>query len=253
MAIFFDPQIGIPKDSSTLNELNSFSRNELFSPFDNPFAQQTDSVLYVPSVSKILHREDHTSTLWIDKRLEDSSKITLDTFNRAFADTFRKHIHDNLTPINYPKYPERLDFSMLINPLGKIFETEINCSVIQWLRYQHGIEMPDYYNQVKPNTQCWYMNVDLNKSSNHQLSTIAIGTALELIIKCQKELPNEIGSSSSDFFCIWKDIRNKRNAASHPGVVNEKDFIEFYHSFCELITKGWFTRLMDLKTKLKPQ
>lgn len=30
MAIFFDPQIGIPKDSSTLNELNSFSRNELF-------------------------------------------------------------------------------------------------------------------------------------------------------------------------------------------------------------------------------
>ena len=253
MGISFDSKIQIPKDSSALNDLNSFSTDELFSPTDNPFAQQTDSVLSVPSVSQILYREDNTSTLWLDERLEDSSKIALDTFNRAFADTFRKRIHANLIRIDYQKHPEQLDFSMLINPLGKIFETEINCSIIQWLRYLTGVEMPDFYNRVKPNTQCWYMNVDLNKSFNNQLSTIPIGTALELIMKCQSELPDEIGNSSSNFFSIWRDIRNRRNAASHPGVVDEKDFVAFYRSFCELITEGWFTQLMNLKCKLKPQ
>ena len=143
MGISFDSKIQIPKDSSALNDLNSFSTDELFSPTDNPFAQQTDSVLSVPSVSQILYREDNTSTLWLDERLEDSSKIALDTFNRAFADTFRKRIHANLIRIDYQKHPEQLDFSMLINPLGKIFETEINCSIIQWLRYLNGVEMPD--------------------------------------------------------------------------------------------------------------
>lgn len=82
MGISFDSKIQIPKDSSALNDLNSFSTDELFSPTDNPFAQQTDSVLSVPSVSQILYREDNTSTLWLDERLEDSSKIALDTFNR---------------------------------------------------------------------------------------------------------------------------------------------------------------------------
>lgn len=196
----------------------------------------------------------------IDNRIDDDSKVIIDTFNRLLKDIFSPTMSDSVDiSLNYAK-STTYDFSSLISSLSKVFEREMNNSIVQWVRAIEGIEMPDYYNKVKEGVEVRIesrnISIDINRKYNGQLATLPIGNILDIFryiednIKPIAGAPKEISRLFSEYKMFLEELRKDRNAASHTGVMDEDSFVNFYKGYCEMVDKGWFTELMNLKEEM---
>jgi len=201
----------------------------------------------------------------LDSRIDEESKTFIDTFNAALERLFEPVMSRSLdTSLDYTKSIKEYDFSALVNSLAKVFEREMNNSIVQWFRLKEGIEMPDYYNKVKYNEKgkevpVTIVKIDLNNGTEKVLFTIPIGNILHLIKSSMGDMIKhreikeikEISGLFNEYSDLLKRLKYDRNAASHTQVMDEKSFLEFYKSYCNLVDKGWFTVLMNLKDKMK--
>ncbi len=190
--------------------------------------------------------------------IENESKIIYHTFNKIYP------IYSHLIQ-NYRSEKEReVDYSPLAISLGKIFEIEINLSIVQWIRKYLNIEMPLYFNKHKPSSTEYKLSpaneltgnswpVDFNKGYGHKWNAPGIGES-ELIMKSlykQGDYPANQIRNFDQFLLKWESIRRYRNKAAHNNLMTEKDFIGMISDFEHLNHSKYFHDIVQLKTALK--
>lgn len=188
-----------------------------------------------------------------DMDFENESKIIYKTFQTSYYNY--KNYFNGVGPI---------DFSIFLLPLCKIFEIEINLSVVQWIRGELKIEMPQYYNLFKDiNAQDYKIipssdiiqnpkQIDFNKRINGKWTAPPLGQS-ELIARTfylQQKYPAEI-TNFNNLLLHWKTIRENRNESSHTIIKTEDDFNNVYKAFLELYSTQYFSKLNKLKLRLR--
>lgn len=161
---------------------------------------------------------------------------------------------------NFKKEDEEFDFTPLAIGYFKIFENEINFSVVHWVRKLLQIEMPVYFNKVKPgfnNSEIaptiGFSNkprpVNFNRSVKGSWVAPGLGESeiiVNSLINGGKNI-EEMEPFQPDLMENWQKIRTIRNLAAHPGVLSYKEYQNTKNTFDYLISSGIFNRLFKLK------
>ncbi len=234
---------------------NTFSTPELSSATDD-----SPVFIYLSHVSlQGIPLQTEIPTIWLDKRIEDTSKLILRTFNETYEQLFVPVMQSAPLPnLQYKStLPER-DFSLLISSLARILEIELNLSLIQWFRCQHGISMPKYFDRLAPEIPAF---VSVNGNEYHinkpnpmhqkELCKHTLGSIRHIIKDMDKLLPHEIRCMQPSFCHTITKICELRNDASHTRICDEQTFCYFHSLFCKIIEEGWLSNLMDLKSRLR--
>lgn len=197
-------------------------------------------------------------TITIDNRIDEDSKIILNTFNKEIEQVYAPQMSTRVPSLRLSKSTTQIEFSSLVHSLAKIMEIELNNSIVQQIRKINGIEMPQYYKSFKPNVEAIVQigkdcTIDINSRNGVSLRPQTIG-AIQCLVKHYKKQLAELFENHieefNEFIELLESIREKRNDSSHTKIISEKEFIDFYSSFCAMVREGWFTKLMDLKQQL---
>lgn len=214
--------------------------------FTSPFGDSQDVPL------RLLNGNVLGSTIWVDKRIDERSKVILDTFNDVLRKTFAPVMETSVRRIDYAKSFVERDFAVLVSSLSRVLEIELNLSIVQWIRGHEGIEMPQYYNRVKPGcVLTGPRNIKLNGMKDGKLEAQTLGSIQILTAKYKDSFPQPVRDFVPELLAVWRKLRKERNNASHTSVNGEEEFVEFYRHFCLVVEKGWFTDLMNLKEQLR--
>ena len=247
-----------------LNFMNNMFGDDSFSKLlHTPYAQLQDMqpamrqqeesfTVYVFSATTIRQ----TEALELDSRIDDESRIIFKTYEAILKQVFADKMDSPITTLIESK--SSYDFSSLIAQLSRIWEIELNNSVVQIVRQIKGIEMPEYYRRVKTDRHRKPIEVsvkygektiiDLNDGKSKMMNDICC-----LLKMFYEELSKFLGVKEEDFKNFTEkidQIRKARNNASHTSVLTENDFHGFYEIFCDLIRENWLTILMDGKDRL---
>src|SRR5690606_32355093 len=158
---------------------------------------------------------------------------------------------------------QKFDYSILVIPLGKIFEIETNLSVTQWIRNYLNIEMPKYFNRRKEDFHDYSLLPTLDEIPNPRAIDFNRGRG-------KKWIPPGLGESELAFKSLfrsgrspdhirngvelihnWEIIRQYRNRASHTDTLIEQDFDKVYQAFRNIVDQNHLSELNDLKESLK--
>lgn len=206
----------------------------------------------------IIKNRTISGTITIDNRIDEDSKIILNTFNKEIENVYAPQMSTRVPSLRLSKSATQIEFSSLIHSLAKIMEIELNNSIVQYLRKINGIEMPQYYRLFKPEAEAIVQigkecTIDINSRNGASLKPQTIG-AIQCLVKHYKKQLAELFENPveefNEFIGLLENIREKRNDSSHTKIISEKEFIDFYSTFCEMVREGWFTKLMDLKQQL---
>lgn len=155
---------------------------------------------------------------------------------------------------------DELDCAPAAICLGRVLETELNASVVQWVRQLLGAAMPQYFCRLVPGRR---MNVpgfqgrepiDLNKGNNSKLFKKTIG---EIVAVCrwlglELRIPpvwNVDGwSRITDEF---EQIRKVRNQGAHSEPVSYEDIRTIESCFQRLDREGDLIHLLEMKMCLR--
>lgn len=222
-------------------------------PFDNlPSFDEETELCFHPLTRSTVSKE----RILVDHRIDDKSKVILNTFNELLNNVFAPVMGTDICGIEYAKAIPEKDFSCLISSLSRIMEIELNLSIIQWIRKCEGIEMPRYYNKVKRSASVMRVtsrDIMLNNtiSGGDELEPQTLGNIQYLMCQYHDDFPEEIKIIAPDFIKIYRMLRKERNNASHTAINGEAEFVEFYDKFCIVVKSGWLKTLMDIKEKLR--
>lgn len=183
-----------------------------------------------------------------DIHLEEETQKLFQTYNETFRRLYKGKFSFGGMSIE----SQELDFSPLISLSSKAFETEMNLSLMQWVRALNGIEMPTYFNAYKKGANVIVGNINLNETINNSWKPIALGNARAVFqsIFRQREYPKEI-TNPNLLLELWEIIYKYRNKASHTGCCLMEDFIIFHKSYSQLIESGIFSQLIVIKSQLR--
>jgi len=116
------------------------------------------------------------------------------------------------------------DFSPAVMQFAKVFEREINLSLVQWMRACCGVSMPEYFNRVQPGFAAQWNTLDFNRNGgNGKLQLPTLGQSVRLY-EAYLESPNknQIPLSASAKTAVangrnskWDKLARIRNASSH--------------------------------------
>ena len=204
---------------------------------------------FVPK-SKSLDKSFEINMNSIPDELEDECKSYIWEFN-ALVDV----------KLNNPYCPTN-DYSALGLWLCKVVESEINHSLVQMIRKCHGIEMPDYYCQVKDDfgsliVKSGNRDIDLNATDSRYggLIRLALGEACFLWHQMHKESAkyNDFITFSNDekMYSNCKKLAKLRNdyvAHSKPTKWNE--FCEVFNCF-QNIMKYHMPNMIEVKNRMR--
>lgn len=158
------------------------------------------------------------------------------------------------TTFEFLKNNIELDYSPLAAALGNIIEEEVNASIIEFIRLQLGIPMPDYYKiyhggdnyKYKISTGSRIINIDAKdrdvqiRRGTFARRTTPIGDTSFVI----RQLIDYSGSISKEemgvlgtttFTDDLLNFGNLRNKAAHPGVLSLSDFKRMHASFWKVL------------------
>lgn len=180
-----------------------------------------------------------------------NSLIFIKTYNELYRRNFKSRIIINTNS----NTQDELDFSPLINELAKLFELELNLSIVQWIRQREGIEMPTFYNKYKNDNKeyIWQGKLNLNqRERDGSLRGVPIGNSYfyaENMFR-QSIFPDEF-TAPKEMLSVWNTIREVRNTASHASVSSFVDYEKMILNFRKLIDNGYFEELISLKKRLQ--
>jgi len=143
------------------------------------------------------------------------------------------------------------DWSPGVIGLSKVFEKEVNLSVVHWLRNEKGIEMPNYFNQPKPRFQAQIGRANLNAThEDGRWRAPGIGQS-EFAFRrfIEHSLPPSWDLARANFLLNhWEAIRKSRNNAAHDQLVKEDKVQRVLDSLRTLTTHNYFEHFYRLKT-----
>lgn len=193
----------------------------------SPSSVKMGDALYIYSPSAWCNNYD-IQDLMIDNRVEDISKLQVETFNTMLDEAYRKRMSNRQIPNISIKSEQHIDFAALMNPLCLILENELRLSIWEYLR-----------------------SIKLLPKINGKIRECTLGT----MIFAMEKHPNvmERGGLSRSFSKKFnKELSEHRNSASHRGDISEEYFINFYNKFASIVNDEGFGKLMDMKYKYKP-
>ena len=162
-------------------------------------------------------------------------------------------------------YIGQLDFSPIIVGMSKVFEIELNLSIVHWIRKILNIEMPDYFNIRKDcNNDYSYLpdnialnnpeSVNFNNGFNSMWRPPGIGQS-ELVFKSlltKGKKPFALNRNNhSQLLNQWTTIRQNRNKASHMNVMTFNNLADVEKAFYNLIKKGFLDKMLSMKQQLR--
>ncbi|MDX8289116.1 hypothetical protein SLL00_04905 [Metabacillus indicus] len=142
-----------------------------------------------------------------------------------------------------------LDYSASVICLSKMFEKEINNSIVHWLRSQHQIELPDYYNKYQPGKTALISDVNLNKGNPGKWLPPELGRSKYIAEKVlNQEDWGEMGIENPKLLINnWVTIHRIRNKAAHSENVFFSDFTNVKKALYTLSSNKIFEQLYSLK------
>lgn len=152
---------------------------------------------------------------------------------------------------------DEFDFACLSFYMPKIWENEINRSIVQKMRQHIGIEMPEYWFRYKKSNEkfcirCENRTIDFNnrygRQNNWKAPTIGDSKyAYDTLIS--KKLMDPI--ENNDLFSeLWRNLNNARNRTTHWEPIDMRTFKDTCKYFNQLKDQ-FFPTLMAIKGEMR--
>ena len=181
--------------------------------------------------------------------LEPNSKVYLQTGNLLY-----QYYEQNKSSFS------KLDYSPMILFIGKLFELEINLSIVQWIREnQFEIPMPDYFNEWCSDiaTDALYKlsykrEIDFNENRYEKWIAPSSGDSeavfRDLVQNKKKIIVKFSYADELKLLENWEKLRLLRNAAAHGNKSLDSKSLEKVSGICgELNGFSIFKKMTDLK------
>lgn len=157
-----------------------------------------------------------------------------------------------------------LDYSPFAIGYFKIFEREINLSVVHFVRKYLGIEMPQYFNRIKPmfdavmipefDGQSEHKKINFNKGNPGKWNPPGLGES-ERVVKylLEKRAVNieRMQPLQSELMMKWNELRIIRNKTAHTDPLSFEEFNRTKSIFESLIGSGILMSVLELKEYYK--
>lgn len=155
------------------------------------------------------------------------------------------------------------DYSPAVMMFAKVFEREMNLSLVQYMRKISGVSMPQYFNRFQPEQQAiWQeprteVELDFNRAGNNgALLLPALGQSVkwfeaylgphEAMLPLSESAKTAIGQGRKS---KWKKLARIRNDASHTELAS----LEMVESVCRIFGEFNEGELFDDLCKLREQ
>ncbi len=208
-------------------------------------------------------RFPHRGFIEIDNRfLEPDSQMILKT-GSIVAQAIHSHHFDGILRA------QELDFTPPLVCLSKVFENEIDLSVVHWIRAALGIELPEFFNKPKPNFRATVIpdvpnprGVNFNKSSRGILNPPStakwippsIGESELAYEKYLNENRCDLWENSEREFLKekWFTIAEFRNRSTHRAIIEYNEYLQVKNTLAQLADRDYFSRFHELKELYRP-
>ncbi|MGB3975892.1 MAG: hypothetical protein WBM02_00165 [bacterium] len=187
----------------------------------------------------------------------DSFQI-LRTANKVYDLLMGNQLH-SLIPMTEE---ESLDFAPGVICLAKVFEKEVNLSVVHWARKILGVSLPEYFNKPQPGLSATVIpsikdarEIDLNMGRRGKWLPPGIGQSE---LACQElsktTLPTGWDKTNWDLLLRWwKIVRQERNQAAHTELINKTSMLNVRDIFQKMFDSGLFERFYRMKREYRDQ
>jgi hypothetical protein len=176
----------------------------------------------------------------------------------------RRFLHNAYLYAGFAKLGSKVlaldDFSPVTITLAKAFETEVNMSLVQWIRQRLGIALPGYFATHQPRATAMYAlksschgAVDFNAQRDGQWAPPALG-ATRLVIEemTQAEPPPYWDSARwKQTLAAWARLQRLRNGAAHTELQDVRHLAELVGLFESFRAAGTFESMAKLKGATK--
>ena len=196
----------------------------------------------------------------IDERyLEGDSYRILRTAHRVFDLLTSKDLGREMSAFR----DSFLDHSPGIICLAKVFEKEINLSVVHWIRKELGISLPEYFNKPQPRVRAEFSpvkggkKIDFNTERSGKWIPPGIGQSEIVCKEMSSSAIREYFSrgwfrSNWDLLLTrWQEIRKERNSAAHTEVATIQSLLAVRDALGDLSKHGIFEVLYRMKMEYR--
>ena len=220
------------------------------------------AIAYLDNRSENQHDLDLGNYVDINREfLEEDSRLILKTANLVLDTLSRPRQPTGRARSKFvPRQPipeieeNSFDFTPGVICLAKVFEKEINLSVVHWIRDSLGIKLPDYFNRFQPQlprNDTRFCNVNFNMEQDGRWRPPETGTSLRAF-RAAGELQHLDKRwihllSNLKLLDNWELIKDQRNIAAHNRVVGKDSANAVRSALNNLSQNGIFEVLYDIK------
>ena len=153
-----------------------------------------------------------------------------------------------------------VEFSCVVTSLAKAFETEINLSIVHWIRERLGIELPKYFNIYQQDKSALVIpnipnprEINFNMNSNQKWRPPGIGESHLAFRKYGSASgPMELTNLKWDVLDqAWNTIKYLRNRAAHTEEIGIENARSIYKLMNQLFDNNLFQDLYSMKRKYR--
>lgn len=158
----------------------------------------------------------------------------------------------------------RLDYTPGVICLAKVFEKEINLSIVHWIRNELGVSLPEYFNKPQPHVRAVFVPqeqggrpVDFNARRQARWLPPAIGqseVACRELSRTKRppQLDDEWFRLSWELLLDrWSLIKRERNRAAHTELVDRSSALTVKAALDDLAKNQVFEKLYQMKREYR--
>lgn len=191
---------------------------------------------------------------------EDDTLMMLNTYN-LFSTLL--DVNGEIQRLNRVYCRYQYDYSGLSVFLGKMFEKELNWSIVQQMRQCIGIPMPEYFcKYCRDRDRDWNCVVDCNdledklnnsnKRKTYWKSPSIGGAKMAYNILINTPNARDLIKLDHENEVLWDNLREGRNDAAHHSCVSREDFIDTFKLFSRFLDdNGFFSQLVRIKQQVR--
>ena len=131
--------------------------------------------------------------------------------------------------------------------LAKVFEKEVNYSITHWNRELINIDLPPYFIKYQPGIVHGVLNKKAKDGSWYAPELGRGLSSFENNIKKQKFPSNITENTCNELLSIWFNIKELRNKAAHPNIVDKSNTNSLLEKFKRLEELNIFQKFYELK------
>ncbi len=177
--------------------------------------------------------------------LEYESKIFLKSANAVYSMFLQE------------KDLEELDYSPVAIGYTKFFEKEINVSIVQSIRKDLGINMPEFFNKYCPIRGTYELKINDKFKIDYNMKNMRTGSYLapglgQTFHALEAEIGNVEGESNklNELLSKGRKLNTIRNRAAHPELISKDDLDKIRDIILKLYLHKVFDDLIATKKKL---